>query len=122
MKALTTSEAVAKLIGMGLKNGGFHTISDNEFTLPFGKTYVNPNPKVNKVYNIFKKEWVEETDISDRVLYKIHASEHEDGKSYLHIFRFEGNSGYRVVDYAKLNAKQKKAFMEVMVGQIESIL
>ena len=122
MRALTTSEAVATLIGMGFKNREFHTIKDNEFTIPFGKTYINPNPKINKFYNIFTEEWVEEIDISDRVIYKVCASEHDDGKSYLYIFRFEGNSGHKVVDYAKLNAAQKKAFMEIMIGQSESIL
>ena len=104
-KALTTSEANQKLIEMGFKTNGYsNRISDNEFTEPFGPTYTNPNPKIEKRYNIFKKEWEDVVDISDRVYYSLDIYEYGDGRSYLVIRRVVGHNGTTIFNYAKANA------------------
>lgn len=114
-RALTTSEANQRLIEMGfLPDGYSNRISDNEFTKPFGLTYTNPNPKTEKHYNIFKEEWEDLVDISDRIYYTLDIYEYGDGRSYLFIRQVVGNDGTTIFNYAKANAATKKRFMEVM--------
>jgi hypothetical protein len=110
-RALTTSEAVAKLLELGFENHRCNTISDNEFTEPFGASYTNPNPP--KKYNQFTKEWYYD-EYEGRISYCLSIDEYADGTSYLRIHRFEGHSGTRIFDYAKANAATKKRFIEVM--------
>ena len=98
-RALTTSEANQKLMEMGFQRWGYtNRISDNDMTLPFGKT-------------------------TKDVYYGVHVGEYPDGKSYLNLYRFEekywqgrscGASGHSIFNYAKATAAEKKHFMELM--------
>lgn len=115
-RALTTSEAVHKLLGLGFENHRGRRISDNEFTEPFGHTFINPNPP--KVFNTFSQTWYYDT-YEGCVFYQLTCDEYENGKSYLKILRFKGRSGTPVFDYAKADAKTKKHFMEVILNTIE---
>ena len=113
-RALTTSEAVTKLLELGFENHRVNRISDNEFTEPFGATYTNPHPVIDRWYNPFTKQEEDIVDDSANVFYSLAISEYADGKSYLYIHRFHGKSGKVIFDYSKADAATKKRFMEVM--------
>lgn len=117
-RALTTSEAVAKLMELGYENHRINKINDNEFTEPFGATYTNPYPERKKWYNPFTKQEEEIIDESKNIFYSLQISEYGNGKSYLYIYRFQGHCGMVVFDYSKANAATKKRFMEVMEKEV----
>lgn len=97
-RALTTSEAVARLMELGLSNHRIKRIGDNELTLPYGAT-------------------------TDDVFYAIDINESYDGRSYVGLYRFVkkywngkdlGASGSAIFVYSKANAKEKKLFMDIV--------
>ena len=112
-RALTTSEAVKALFELGVENHRGKRIDDNEFTEPFGHTFTNPNPP--KKFNQFSNKWYYDT-YDGCVFYEVCCDEYLDGRSYLVLYRFEGHSGKQIFNYAKVDAKTKKRFMDVMLN------
>ena len=114
-RALTASEATAKLIEMGFgKEWNQHNfIADNEFTLPFGKTnFTYANPRVNS----FGPEMIMWDMVGVR--YSIGILEDSKGNSNISLYRWNGHNGTRIASYNKMNASEKKAFMEMLENAV----
>lgn len=114
-RALTASEATAKLIELGFsKNWDSHDfIQDNDFTRPFGETtftYTNPVP------NCFGPDILSWDMVGVR--YEIKVCEDYKGNSNVRLYRFEGHNGKCIADYNKMKASEKKAFMEMLENAV----
>ena len=106
-RALTASEAVARLVEIGYVVG-MNSIKDNAFTLPFGETtfrYVNPRPNMFNPSILF---WE-----STGVRYAVQVYEF-NGNSNIFLYRYEGNCGIAIANYNKMKAAQKKEFMAML--------
>lgn len=95
-RALTASEATARLISLGYYQNAHTTIKDNEYTLPFGKSE-------NGVY------------------YTIQVWEDGRGNSNIRLYRFapikacpDTAIGVPVANYNKMKASEKKAFIQML--------
>lgn len=109
-RALTASEATRRLIEAGYEVDIINAIADNEYTLKYGKTtlkYENPQP------NIFDTSIVMWDMVG--VWYSIEVYEH-DGKSNVTLNRWNGRNGMTIVSYNKLNAAEKKEFMDMCLN------
>ena len=111
MKALTASEATAKLLTLGYSKdwNARNYIKDNDYTLPFGKTtftYVNPRP------NMFGPDILYWEAVGVR--YNVEVYEDSKGRSNILLYRFEGDNGKAIANYNKMKAAEKKAFMEML--------
>ena len=109
-RALTASEAVARLIELGYDlEDKCNYIKDNDYTLPFGETtfeWVNPEPNC---FNPSLLYWEMEG-----VYYKVCLLEDRLGNSNVTLIRFEGRNGICVANYNKMKAAQKKEFMAML--------
>ena len=109
-RALTASEAVARLIELGYSlEGKGNCIKDNDYTLPLGETtfaYVNPEPNM---FNPSILYWEMEG-----VYYRVCLHEDSRGNSNVTLLRFEGCNGICVANYNKMKAAQKKEFMAML--------
>ena len=107
-RALTASEAVARLVEIGYVVGS-NCIKDNAFTLPFGETtfrYVNPRPNM---FNPSILAWD-----STGVRYAVRVYEDCKGNSNIFLYRYEGDCGMPIADYNKMKAAEKKEFMAML--------
>ena len=95
-RALTTSEAAARLFELGLQNYNHRIIGDNEFTEPFGKSWG--------------------TDLNNRHVFSVVADDYPNGQTYIGIYEWNNRNGHRIFSYAKADAKTKKRFMDVMLN------
>ena len=107
-RALTASEAVARLLEIGYVVG-MNSIKDNDFTLPFGETtfqYVNPTPNSFNPSILF---WE-----STGVRYAVRVYEDFKGNSNIFLCRYEGDCCIAIANYNKMKAAQKKEFMAML--------
>ena len=94
-RALTASEATARLISLGYFPNALTTIKDNECTLPFGKS-------------------------ENGVFYGVQVWEDNKGNSNIFLFRFIQNDvvgcsiGVPIANYNKMKAAEKKTFMQML--------
>lgn len=110
-RALTASEATAKLFEMGFTNDWNKTnwIADNEFTLPFGKTnFTYANPRVNS----FGPELISWDTVGVR--YSVEILEDSKGNSNIFIYRWNNGTDSCIASYNKMKAAEKKSFMEML--------
>lgn len=111
-RALTASEANARLIELGFSIG-LNTIQDNEYTLPFGTTtytYANPSPNPFGPCHLY---WE-----SVGVKFSIGIEEDYKGNSNILLLMFNGCNGKAIANYNKMKAAEKKAFMEMAENAI----
>ena len=114
-RALTASEATAKLIEMGYGKEWNQTnyIADNEFTLPFGKTnFTFANPRVN----FFGPDMIMWDSVGVR--YSVGILEDSKGNSNIFVYRWNGSCGTCIASYNKMKAAEKKAFMEMLENAV----
>lgn len=95
-RALTASEATARLICLGYYQNAHTTIKDNEYTLTFGKSE-------NGIY------------------YSVQVWEDGRGNSNIILYRFVPSKacsdtaiGVPIANYNKMKASEKKAFMQML--------
>lgn len=93
-RALTASEATARLISLGYSQNAHTTIKDNEYTLPFGKS-------------------------ENGVFYSVQVWEDNKGNSNVILYRYIPSKcgcsiGTPIANYNKMKAVEKKAFMQML--------
>ena len=93
-RALSASEATARLIGLGFYQNAQTTIKDNEYTLPYGKS------ENGGFYSV--EVWEDGNGRSNIVLYKFIPS--KTGCSI----------GTPIANYNKMKASEKKVFMQML--------
>ena len=112
-RALTASEATAKLIEMGFRKGLDNSIQDNDYTRPFGETsFTYANPRVNS----FGPEMIMWDMVGIR--YSVEIFEDFKGNSNVLLYRFNGHNGTAIANYNKMKAAEKKAFMEMLENAV----
>ena len=102
-RALTASEATARLFEIGFSKDSRNCIQDNDFTRPFGETnFTYANPRVN----CFGPELIMWDMVGVR--YSVEILEDYKGNSNVLLYRFNGHNGECIANYNKMKAAEKK--------------